>query len=108
MSSKMKPVVHFEMPYEDRERLVKFLRLHRLSHVVVHSRCQALIAVPFKCVRGHGDDRGPLAANLLSGADDRRGLIPIELRHVAVHQDYVVGPTPPGGDRVGAVVHGFD
>jgi predicted enzyme related to lactoylglutathione lyase len=24
MSSKMNPVVHFEMPYEDRERLVKF------------------------------------------------------------------------------------
>lgn len=24
MSNKMNPVVHFEMPYEDRERLVEF------------------------------------------------------------------------------------
>mmetsp|Transcript_30333 Transcript_30333/g.51068 ORF Transcript_30333/g.51068 Transcript_30333/m.51068 type:complete len:320 (+) Transcript_30333:3228-4187(+) len=64
------------------------LPLHRLAHVVVHPRHDALLPVSAHAVGGHRDDGYPLASSgRFSLSDLHRGLPAVHYRHVAVHED---------------------
>src|SRR5690606_24543661 len=60
--------------------------VQRLRDVVVHSRGPALEVRTFHRVRREGDD-GYTGARGLAPANLARCLVPVELRHLAVHED---------------------
>ena len=63
---------------------------HRLDEVIVHARRQALLAVALHGLRRHRDDARALVSGP-PGADGAAGLEAVELRHLDVHENDVVG-----------------
>ena len=84
-----------EPALEDR---IEVLAAQRLAEVVVHARGEAALTVAGEGVRGHRHDRD-VATLGLRGADLRGRLVPVEVRHLAVHEDRVMalGVEPPDG-----------
>src|ERR1039458_2063940 len=65
-------------------------QLDGLGEVVVHARRQTLLAATRQHLRGHGHNRNvPIRA--FPAADFARGSVAIHLRHLAIHEDQVVG-----------------
>ena len=63
---------------------------HRLAQVVIHARRQALLAVAIHRIGRQRDDRDP-GPPRLALPDRARGPVAIELGHLAVEEDDVVG-----------------
>ena len=63
---------------------------HRLAQVVIHARREALLAVAIHRVGRQRDDRDP-GSSCLALADRARGRVAIELGHLAIEEDDVVG-----------------
>ncbi len=79
----------------------KRLPVQRLGQVVVHPGRQAPIPVLSHGVGGHGDDRDFGQPQV--PPDSPGGLVPVDLRHLNVHEDRVVGGLPQAVQRFGAV-----
>ncbi len=81
-----------------------------LDEVVVHARRQAALAVAGHRVRGHRDDRQPRLAGALAlaGADRGGRGVAVELGHLAVHEDGVVGGRREHLERLAAVLGDVD
>src|SRR5471032_1184365 len=75
----------------------------RLGQVIVHAGGQAFFGVAALGVGGHRHQRRAPAQRLLGGADVRRRLVTIHLRHAAIHQDQVVALALRRVDRLAAV-----
>jgi hypothetical protein len=58
----------------------------RLAHIVVHAGREVPLAVAAQRVRGQRHDREADAAGPLAGAKGGRGLEPVHVRHLDVHQ----------------------
>ena len=93
------------------ERGDQLLHPDGLRHVVVHPGRRAQLPVPLHRVGRHGDDPGAALARP-APVELARGLEAVELRHLDVHEDHVVGLPRHGVDgfeavprHVGAVAH---
>lgn len=70
--------------------------------VVVHAGFEALLAVAFEGVGGHGDDPGAALDGVL-GAEAAGAFEAVHDGHLHVEEDYVVGVAGDGGEGFGAV-----
>ena len=81
----------------------QFVHRDGLYQVLVHSRVQAYLAFAVQRTSGERDDRNAYSRRL-AVAYGARCCIPVELRHLTVHQDHVVRQSLPqieGLDTVG-------
>src|SRR5207249_6678382 len=84
------------------EQDVKRGHLDRLRDVVVHAGREAALAIARQGGGGRGDDRR-VPRRALARADGGGGLQAVELRHLDVHQDEVVGRGGERGERLATV-----
>src|SRR2546421_512405 len=85
------------------------VQLDGLGDVVVHPRGETLLPLPGEYVRRHRDDGHPPPAPLVM-PNLPACLVPIHIRHLAIHEHCVVAPPPqhlhglrPGRSHVTAV-----
>ena len=68
--------------------MVQFCHVHGFGNIIIHAGGQTHFAVALHRVGGHGNDprvgQFPLQFKL---ADHSRGLVAVQLRHLAIHQD---------------------
>jgi len=68
-----------------------FLQGDRLGDHEVHSAVEGLLSVGFLCVASYCEDEGLRhLISLTELTNPLRGLVAIHLRHVTVHEDYVI------------------
>ena len=84
------------------QRLEEEFHLDRLGDVVVHARRQTLLAATRQHLRGHRHNRNVLV-RAFPAADFPRGCVAIHLRHLAIHEDQVVGQKAEHLHRLPAV-----
>jgi hypothetical protein len=64
--------------------------------------------IPVHGVSGHGNDRAMPVALPFTGADGRRGRIPVHLGHLAVHEHDIIGSVCHGLHRFEAIGRHID
>src|SRR5450432_3980571 len=92
---------------QDRTELCQ---LDGFSQIIVHPRGQACIPVALECICGHRHDRNVHPGRDLGPPNGPGSVEPIELGHLAIHQNHVVRLTGgfghglnPVGDGMGAI-----
>ena len=58
-----------------------------LGEIVVHAGCPATFGIAFDGIGGHGDNRSAPPGLRLQRSNLRGGLVSVEIRHLAIHQD---------------------
>ena len=66
------------------KQMVKLLRVYRLGHMGIHSRCGSLDHILMERIRRHCNDRDRSAPGTFCPADQLRGLIAIHQRHLHI------------------------
>ena len=86
---------------------LKFGQLDRFADVIVHAGREAFLTIAFQRVGGHGDDVNGRALRIVllrfKLADQPRGFVSVQVRHVAIHQHNVVRNFFQRFDRFNAI-----
>ncbi len=85
-----------------RDRRIKLSGADGLGEVIVHPRFEAAFAVSLHRLGRHGDDRQPAPRIVLANCP--RGLEPVHLGHLNVHENQVERLRPGQPDRLGPIV----